>query len=125
MVRLVRGDESVASMQKPDLFKVPYELADTITASTTLNRTHLGKLLPTSSGSAIVLTVPADTTSVAFIEGETFAAYQYGVGALSFAAANGVTIRAPVGLGASTQYAIIGVIRLPTQNEWLFFGSGA
>ncbi len=125
MTRVLRGDESVAGMKKPELFLVPAEISADITASTTLTRAHLGRVLPASSGSAVVLTVPADTSSVSYIEGETFTAYQAGAGTLSFAAAPGVTIRTPVGLNASAQYAMIGVLRLPTANEWLAFGSVA
>lgn len=123
MARVLRGDESVTNMKKPDLFLVPAEISDAISASTTLDRNSLGKVLYASSGSAIVLTVPADTSGVTFIEGETFTSLQYGTGQLSFAAANGVTIRTPSGLNAAGQFAIIGVMRLPTANEWVAFGN--
>lgn len=123
MTRALRGDESLNGLTRPDLFRIPVEYAPEVTASLTLDRTRLGRITPATSGSAIVLTVPADTSAVSYIDGEAFYAYQYGAGLLSFAAAGGVTIRTPSTLDALAQYAIIGVVRLPTANEWLAFGA--
>lgn len=93
-------------------------IGDPITASLTLSRVHVGKLLPANSGSAIALTVPASI----FTRGEGVFAYQYGAGQLSFVAGVGTTIRTPSGLNAAAQYATIGVECIGT-DEFLAVGN--
>lgn len=97
------------------------EVGDAITASLTLSRLYVSKLQAANSSSPIVLTVPADTALESYNKGEGFLAYRYGVGALSFAAGGGVTIRSPSGLTANAQYSMIGVERIGA-DEWLAFG---
>ena len=73
-----------------------------------------GKFLICNSGSAIVLTVPSDATA-GWIDAVTHAACRKGVGAVTFAAGAGVTLRGD--LATPAQYGSKGIVRIGT-NEW-------
>ena len=120
MARSLRGDQSVASMQKPELFLVPAEMGDDITGSITLTRAYLGKFWSVHSGSAVTITVPPDTSSVAFIEGESFIFYHEGAGTVALAQGAGVTIVGP-GLNSQGQYNALAILRSATLNKWYGF----
>lgn len=88
----------------------------TVTASTTLVLDDSRTVVRATSGSAIVLTIPAD--SVVGWSGDTvITAYQGGAGAVSFAAGSGVTLRAPTGPWAAAQYGVIKIMRVGP-DEW-------
>ena len=120
MVRLIRGDESVAGMKAPDLFKIPAELGLDITASLTLDRSYLGRFWSVNSASPVVITVPPDTSSVAYIEGESFIFYHEGAGTVALAQGAGVTIVGP-GLNSQGQYNALAILRSATLNKWYGF----
>ncbi len=87
---------------------------ETITASRTLIFNDSGKFLICDSGSAIALTVPSDATA-GWVGAVTVAAFRKGVGAVTFAAGDGVTLRGD--LATPAQYGSKGVVRIGT-NEW-------
>ncbi len=122
MTRVLRGDESLNGLTKPDLFKVPMEW-DTriITSATTLDRTRLGKISIVNSAGSITVTIPADTTSEAYIEGEAFVLYNYGAGTLTIAAASSIV---PTTVNVA-QYAFAGGSRLPSElgEVWAAIGN--
>ncbi len=124
MTRALRADSPVGNKTMPDLLKEPFEFYEggTITASFTLTRAHLGRMLVCESASPIVITIPANTATIAFIEGEGFMAIMNGAGQLSIAG-SGATVNSPSGLNASAQYAIIGAVRMPTANVWTACGN--
>lgn len=88
----------------------------TVTASTTLAKTDAGKTLVGNSASSVVFTIPNDAT-VAWEDLESVRVLQRGVGAVSFAAGSGVTLRAPAGPAAAVQYGFIHAVRIGA-NEW-------
>jgi hypothetical protein len=85
-----------------------------ITASKTLDASDAGQYMICSSGSAIVLAVPTDATAN-WAGAVTIACYRGGVGAVTFAAADGVTIRGE--LATPAQYGSKGIVRVGA-NEW-------
>lgn len=99
------------------------EPGDAITASTTLTRALIGKILPVNSASQVVLTVPPDATIGGVSGGEMFCAYMDGTGQLSWAATLPAVIHTPSGLNAATQYALIGLWHTPVANVWLAVGN--
>ena len=88
--------------------------SDAVTASRTLSFFDGGKYLICNSGSAIVLTVPSDATA-GWTGAVTVAACRKGVGAVTFAAGAGVTLRCD--LATPAQYGSKGIVRIGT-NEW-------
>jgi hypothetical protein len=88
----------------------------TVTASTTLAKTDSGKTLIGNSASAVVFTIPNDTT-VSWADMESVTVLQRGAGTVSFAAGAGVTLRAPAGPAAGVQYGFITAVRIGA-NEW-------
>ena len=88
--------------------------SDAVTASRTLSFFDGGKYLICDSGSAIVLTVPSDATA-GWTGAVTIAACRKGVGAVTFAAGAGVTLRGD--LATPAQYGSKGIVRIGT-NEW-------
>ena len=88
--------------------------SDAVTASRTLSFFDGGKYLICNSGSAIVLTVPSDATA-GWTGAVTIAACRKGVGAVTFAAGAGVTLRGD--LATPAQYGSKGIVRIGT-NEW-------
>ncbi len=88
----------------------------TVTGATALAKTDSGKVLVGDSGSSIAFTIPNDTT-VAWEDMEYISVYQKGVGAVSFTAGAGVTLRAPAGPAAAVRYGFINVVRIAA-NEW-------
>lgn len=66
------------------------------------------------------LTVP-DNTSVPINIGRGFNIVWYGVGAVTVAAAGGVTIRAPDTLGLAKRYATVTLLKIAA-NEWIAAG---
>ena len=88
--------------------------SDAVTASRTLSFFDGGKYLICDSGSAIALTVPSDATA-GWTGAVTVAACRKGVGAVTFAAGAGVTLRGD--LATPAQYGSKGIVRIGT-NEW-------
>jgi len=88
--------------------------SDAVTASRTLSFFDGGKYLICDSGSAIVLTVPSDATA-GWTGAVTIAACRKGVGAVTFAAGAGVTLRGD--LATPAQYGSKGIVRIGA-NEW-------
>ena len=88
--------------------------SDAVTASRTLSFFDGGKYLICDSGAAIALTVPSDATT-GWTGTVTIAACRKGVGAVTFAAGAGVTLRGD--LATPAQYGSKGIVRIGT-NEW-------
>jgi len=88
----------------------------TVTGATTLAKTDSGKAIVGDSGSSIVFTIPNDAT-VAWKDMESISVYQKGVGAVSFTAGAGVTLRAPAGPAVAARYGFISVVRVGV-DEW-------
>lgn len=102
----------------------PPGVPGSITTSFTANKRHCGRLNRLESASAIVCTLPLDAgNSNDFIEGDMICLVWWGVGATSFAAAGGVTIRVKLsaGLNLSERYASAWAIKVGP-NEWLIDG---
>lgn len=87
-----------------------------VTASRTLALTDNGMVLNCNSGSAIVLTISPES-SVAWAGVSCVAIYQAGVGASSFDAGSGVTLRGIPPTPA--QYATHAIMRVGV-NEWVY-----
>ena len=91
------------------------KLSDTtVAASRDLAIDDSGKFLVCNSGSAIALTVQSDATT-GWAGTVTIAACRKGVGAVTFAAGAGVTLRGD--LATPAQYGSKGIVRIGT-NEW-------
>ncbi|HSW66196.1 MAG TPA: hypothetical protein VLI54_03605 [Bacillota bacterium] len=74
-----------------------------------------------SSGSAVTVTVPSNSTA-AFPVGTVIELLQYGTGTLTVAAGGGVTIRSANNLlSARTQYSVLSLRKRAT-NEWVLAG---
>lgn len=87
----------------------------------TLQLTDNTKMLLMNSGSAIVITVPLNTT-VAHPIGTQILFTQYGTGQLTITPEIGVTLRSPDNkLKTTTQYSTGGLIK-KAANEWIVFG---
>ena len=72
------------------------------TAARTLSNSYVGAWVRFTSGSAITLTVPPNS-SVAFVIGTSINGVQAGAGQISVAAGAGVTINKPTGYNAKTR----------------------
>lgn len=88
----------------------------TSTVSETIVLTDNNNIIRGNSASALVYTIPADAT-VAWPDQAIVSLYQMGVGAVSFAAGTGVTLRSPSGIAASVQYGVVAALRIGA-NEW-------
>ena len=84
--------------------------------------TDIGKIMESTSASPTVFTIPTDAT-LGTTDGFWCEIVQTGTGALSVAAAVGVTLRVPTGKSAQAraQYSTIKVARLD-ENEWVLSG---
>lgn len=89
----------------------------TITTNSNLTIGDVGNTIRVNSATAVVLTIPNDTT-VAWSGDTILSAYQQGVGTVSFAAGSGVTLRTPSGLPTAVQYSIASAMRV-SANEWV------
>ena len=93
-----------------------------ITASTTLALAHAGKLLQANSTSAITLTIPTND-SVAFPNSTEIEIVRWNTGAVTFAAASGVTL---VSLESAKtiagRYGCASLKKIAT-NTWLLAGA--
>jgi hypothetical protein len=87
-----------------------------VTATRTLVQDDTGGVLTCNSGSAIVVTIPADTIGQ-WLGNVAIAIYQAGAGASSFAAGAGVTLRGTPPTPA--QYATHAIMRVGV-NEWVY-----
>lgn len=99
----------------------------TVTATTQAGTSYILALADAStvveftSASAVTVTVPANA-SVAFPVGTLIELFQYGAGAVTVAAAGGVTIHSTDGLlSARTQYSTLSLRKRAT-NEWVLVG---
>jgi len=89
----------------------------------TLVLTDVAKVISMTNASAITLTVPTNA-SVAFPVGSQILVYQGGAGQVTVAGA-GVTLRSSGSrLKTFNQYAVIGLLKLAT-DEWVVFGNTA
>jgi len=73
-----------------------------------------------NSASALVLTIPADST-INFPIGTNILVSRYGAGTVTIAGAGGVNIRASSSLTLRAQYSMGGIIKRAA-NEWYFTG---
>lgn len=79
-----------------------------------------GTVVEMNKATAVNLTVP-DNATVAFPLGTIIEIHQYGAGQVTVVAAGGVTIRSPLGLKLSAQYATASLRKRAT-NEWILSG---
>jgi hypothetical protein len=97
------------------------EGVNTVTTGYTLALTDIGKVVEMNDASSRTITVPASAT-VAFAVGARVDVVRYGAGAVTIAAATGVTIRSRgSALGISTQYAGASLYKRAS-NEWVCVG---
>lgn len=89
----------------------------TITVSDNAVLTDVTTTIRANSASAIVITIPNDST-VAWAGDALLSAIQLGAGAVSFAAGSGVTLRTPAGLPSAAQYSVFSAMRIAA-NEWV------
>lgn len=87
-----------------------------VTGNTVATAADANGRIDVNSASAVQITIPNDSTGP-WQGNEMVAAYQAGVGAVSFVAGAGVTLRTPAGIAASTQYGTIAAMRVGP-NEW-------
>lgn len=96
-------------------------IASTQTGNFTLSLGMKGQAVPVSSGSAVVATVPPNT-SVAFPVGSWVEIDRMGTGSVTVAAGSGVTIRnAAAVLTLRAQYSTAMLRKIGT-DEWLVVG---
>lgn len=93
-----------------------------ITVSTTLGLAHANRTIKANSATGINISVPPQS-SVAWAADTQIEGFTAGVGAVTFVAGSGVTIRRSIKLTAVTdgQYAPWGLKRIAA-DEWLLFG---
>ncbi len=93
-----------------------------ITEATALALSHAGKLLSANSASALTVTIPLNATA-AFPVGTEIELCQYGVGAVTVAATEGVTLLSmDASVSAAGQYACMTLKKLDT-DTWLLAGA--
>lgn len=90
-------------------------------ASHRLRMVDVGKLLRTSNGSAVTISVPA-ASSVAFPADAHVHIVQEGTGQVTFVAEAGVTISTPETLKIAKQYGMATLLKLDT-DSWLLVGN--
>lgn len=105
--------------------QVASQLRPTVTTQTgtayTLALGDENSIILFTNGSAVTVTVPNDTTNPEIPAGYIAHLNQNGAGALSAAAAAGVTIRYAYALAARTQYASISLMKTAA-NTWVLIG---
>lgn len=90
----------------------------------TLVLTDAGKVIETTSASAVTLTVPPNS-SVAFSTGTWIDIYQYGAGQITVTNGVGVTLRAADSkLKTRAQYSALTLVKRGT-DEWVVFGDAS
>lgn len=92
----------------------------TVAASLTLNTSHSGKYLRTTSSSLVTITVPPDSTANLDI-GKPIQIRQAGTGTLTIAAGAGVTITSPGSLTARAQNSTVSLVKVAA-NTWDLIG---
>lgn len=94
---------------------------NTVTTGYTLALTDIGKVVEMNDASSRTITVPT-SASVAFAVGARVDLLRYGAGAVTVAAASGVTIRSRnSALGIATRYGGASLYKRAT-NEWVLVG---
>ena len=78
------------------------------------------KLIEFTSNSSITVTVP-ENSSVAFAIGSSLDVLQYGTGQITIQGAGGVTVRTTALAKTRTQYSVVSIIKIDT-NEWVLVG---
>jgi hypothetical protein len=97
------------------------EGVNTVTTGYTLALTDIGKVVEMNDASSRTITVPA-SASVAFAVGARVDLLRYGAGAVTIAAASGVTIRSRnSALGIATRYGGASLYKRAS-NEWVAVG---
>jgi hypothetical protein len=97
---------------------ISHFLIKTISVNYTLALADDGYFIQSTAGSAITVTIPANS-SVAFLVGTEIILQKYGAGNVTVAAGTGVTLRDPLSLTTiSTQYDMR-VLRKIGTDEWL------
>ena len=122
-VRLACADASsvefeIGAAPNADIRDIPVR-GITVSASRTVNTGDLDQVMDCTSGSAIAMTVPIDSTLgiTSAKDRRTIAGYQGGAGALSFVADTSVTIRGTA--PAAAQYSTVGLMHVGP-NEWAY-----
>jgi hypothetical protein len=96
-------------------------ISSSASTSYTLGTNDTGKALVLTNSSAITLTIPADNT-YNFAIGQTFVVIQNGTGAITVAAASGVTLNSKSSyVKTSGQFAEARLIKTAS-NTWLLSG---
>jgi hypothetical protein len=96
-------------------------ISSSTSTSYTLDATDTGKAIVLTNSSPITLTIPAEST-YDFAVGQTFLVIQNGTGAVTIAAAVGVTLRSKSSLvKTSGQFAEARLIKTAS-NTWLLSG---
>lgn len=88
--------------------------------SYTLVSADASTLVLTSNASAITVTVPPNSAAPIAV-GRTITILQYGAGQVTLAAGVGVTLRTTTTLKTRTQYSLVSVIKIAT-DEWIVVG---
>lgn len=102
LLPIVQGAASKKVATK-EISKYGYQdIVTEATASRTLSNTDIGAWVRYTSGSAITLTVPPNST-IAFAIGTTLNQIQAGAGQVTVSAGAGVTINKPTGYNAKTR----------------------
>lgn len=103
--------------------KIITSISSSASTSYTLQLTDSSKLLEFSAGTAIAVTVPAESTTN-FPVGSSIAIMQTGAGQITVSGAGGVTINGTPGFKTRTQWSLITLIKRGI-NLWVLLGDSA
>lgn len=93
----------------------------TVDTAVTLTLSHMGKVLETTAGTAVTITVP-EALAVNFPVGTLIEIFQAGTGQITIAGATGVVLRSPGNrLKTAEQYSTV-MLRKRAVDEWVVAG---
>lgn len=110
------SDGATVLVNASGVISVSNSFGPTITSSATADITYSQGLVTANSASAVVVTIPNDST-VSWVGNSVISVYQAGAGTASFSAGSGVTLHSPSGIAAGVQYGTIAAMRV-SANTW-------
>jgi hypothetical protein len=97
-----------------------YQFNSTASTAYTLVADDEGKMIKTTSATAVTITVPTNA-SVAYATGIKIDMVQYGAGQITVAGDTGVTVNSTPTLKTRAQYSAASLVKVDT-DEWLLIG---
>ena len=120
MARKQLGVPAAADTDIPTFVDLGRVAANAQSTSYTLVLADKGKVVETTSATAVTVTVPPNA-SAAFPVGTLLELHQYAAGQISVAAGAGVTLRTPSSLTTRAQYSSLS-LRKRGVDEWIVGG---